>query len=121
MEPILEDINNPTNQSFNVRRYENSAGCPGPGWHIHPEYELVMIPEGSGSVYAGGHFSSYEDGLLIFLGPYIPHMPFRNSGLQSSLEVVMLPYLFRKNQKSKSISKLEADGYQMNLIICKML
>ncbi len=89
MEAILEDITNPAGQSFKARKYENEEGWPNPGWHIHPEYELVMIPEGSGSVYAGSHFSSYGDGLLIFLGPYIPHMPFHNSGQQSSIEVVV--------------------------------
>ncbi len=89
MEAILEDIENPAGQSFKARRYENQKGCPSPGWHIHPEYELVMINEGSGSVYAGSYFSSYDDGLLIFLGPYIPHMPFHNPDQQESVEVVV--------------------------------
>lgn len=89
MEAILEDIENPTGQSFKARLYENQKGCPSPGWHIHPEYELVMINEGSGSVYAGGHFSAYDDGLLIFLGPNIPHMPFHNKEQAVGLEVVV--------------------------------
>ncbi len=89
MEAILEDIENPAGQSFKARRYEDQVGCPSPGWHIHPEYELVMITEGSGSVYAGSHFSAYDDGLLIFLGPNIPHMPFHNQEHQVGSEVVV--------------------------------
>ncbi|MDW3195216.1 MAG: AraC family transcriptional regulator [Cytophagales bacterium] len=89
MEAILEDIENPAGQSFKARKYEDQKGCPSPGWHIHPEYELVMISKGSGTVYAGSHFSAYDDGLLIFLGPNIPHMPFHNPDQEDSLEVVV--------------------------------
>lgn len=89
MEAILEDIENPAGQSFKARQYEDQKGCPSPGWHIHPEYELVMISKGSGTVYAGSHFSTYDDGLLIFLGPNIPHMPFHNPEQEDSVEVVV--------------------------------
>lgn len=89
MEAIIEDIENPAGKSFKARKYENQQGCPSPGWHIHPEYELVMINNGSGSVYAGSHFSAYDDGLLIFLGPNIPHMPFHNQKQEDGAEVVV--------------------------------
>lgn len=89
MRPIIEDIENPEDQSFYARKFYGHEECPSPGWHIHPEYELVLISEGSGSIYAGSHFSSYEDGLLIFLGPNIPHMPFDNSENNQGVEVVV--------------------------------
>lgn len=101
MEAIIEDIANPDGQSFKARRYDNQNDCPSPGWHIHPEYELVLIPEGSGSVYVGSHFSSYDDGLLIFLGPNIPHMPFHNPEQQQNVEVVVQ---FRNDFPQKHLS-----------------
>ena len=89
MKPIVEDIANPEGQSFYAGKFLGTESCPSPGWHIHPEYELVLISEGSGSIYAGSHFSAFADGLLIFLGPYIPHMPFDNPDHTESIEVVV--------------------------------
>ncbi|SNR58016.1 AraC family transcriptional regulator [Hymenobacter mucosus] len=45
-------------------------------WHYHPEYELVYIPKGSGRRHIGQHFSRYERGELIFMGPNLPHLSF---------------------------------------------
>ncbi|WP_236705146.1 helix-turn-helix domain-containing protein [Hymenobacter sp. AT01-02] len=45
-------------------------------WHYHPEYELVYIPKGSGRRHIGQHFSRYEGGELIFMGPNLPHLSF---------------------------------------------
>ena len=89
MKPIIEDIANPEGQSFYAKKFSGKEQCISPGWHIHPEYELVLISQGSGSIYAGSHFSAYHDGLLIFLGPHIPHMPFDNPDNVLSTEVVV--------------------------------
>jgi len=45
-------------------------------WHYHPEYELVYIPQGSGRRHIGQHFSRYEGGELVFIGPNLPHLSF---------------------------------------------
>ncbi|OUJ71411.1 helix-turn-helix domain-containing protein [Hymenobacter crusticola] len=45
-------------------------------WHYHPEYELVYIPRGSGRRHIGQHFSRYQGGELVFIGPNLPHLSF---------------------------------------------
>ncbi len=42
-------------------------------YHYHPEYEIVCVLHGSGTRHVGNHFSSYENGDLVFLGPNMPH------------------------------------------------
>lgn len=42
-------------------------------YHYHPEYEIVCVLNGSGTRHVGNHFSSYEDGDLVFMGPNLPH------------------------------------------------
>lgn len=45
-------------------------------YHYHPEYELVCVLNGSGTRHVGNHFSTYENGDLVFLGPNVPHAGF---------------------------------------------
>lgn len=59
------------------------------GWHIHPEYELVYVRNGRGRIEVDTKLSSYEDGLLIFLGPNLPHADFGNQDRADALEVVV--------------------------------
>src|SRR6202044_1681422 len=42
-------------------------------YHYHPEYEIACVLRGSGTRHVGNHFSSYENGDLVFLGPNMPH------------------------------------------------
>lgn len=48
------------------------------GWqyHYHPEYEIACVLRGSGTRHVGNHFSSYENGDLVFVGPNLPHAGF---------------------------------------------
>jgi len=45
-------------------------------YHYHPEYEIACVLRGSGTRHVGNHFSSYENGDLVFLGPNLPHAGF---------------------------------------------
>ncbi|HTQ28614.1 MAG TPA: AraC family transcriptional regulator, partial [Puia sp.] len=45
-------------------------------YHYHPEYEIVCVLHGSGTRHVGNHFSRYEHGDLVFLGPNLPHAGF---------------------------------------------
>jgi AraC-like DNA-binding protein/quercetin dioxygenase-like cupin family protein len=45
-------------------------------YHYHPEYELVCVLYGSGTRHVGNHFSNYENGDLVFMGPNLPHAGF---------------------------------------------
>lgn len=45
-------------------------------YHYHPEYEIVCVLYGNGTRHVGNHFSSYENGDLVFMGPNLPHAGF---------------------------------------------
>jgi AraC-like DNA-binding protein/quercetin dioxygenase-like cupin family protein len=45
-------------------------------YHYHPEYEIVCVLAGGGTRHVGNHFSNYENGDLVLLGPNLPHAGF---------------------------------------------
>lgn len=85
----VEEILPDQGSSFAYKVYRSDAGCPAVLWHIHPEFELVYIKNGNGNCHVGKHFSRYEDGLLIFLGPNLPHFSFSNRESSPHIEVVL--------------------------------
>ncbi|TAI46785.1 AraC family transcriptional regulator [Flagellimonas allohymeniacidonis] len=89
MRPMVETVNVAANTSFKVETYSNSHSCGSAGWHIHPEYELVFVRNGSGSLRIGTEKRSYANGALVFLGGNIPHADFGNKDREDNLEVVV--------------------------------
>ncbi|MEQ8469541.1 MAG: AraC family transcriptional regulator [Marinoscillum sp.] len=89
MKPLVEPIVNDPNQSFKLGVYNGEPGCMEDYWHIHPEYEIVYVHNGSGRRHIGTHISSYEDGVLLMLGPNIPHLPLGNQINADNFEVVV--------------------------------
>jgi len=45
-------------------------------YHYHPEYEIVCVLKGGGTRHVGNHFSNYDNGDLVFMGPNLPHAGF---------------------------------------------
>lgn len=43
------------------------------GWASHPEYEIHLIQESSGSVIAGDYVGTFGPGHVSLMGPYLPH------------------------------------------------
>lgn len=42
-------------------------------WHSHPDYEIVYIQKGGGTIQYGSIFLEYQQGDLLLLGPWVPH------------------------------------------------
>ncbi len=58
-------------------------------FHWHPQYEIIFISGGSGKRFIDGQVSQYENGDLIFLGPNITHVGFRECVLQGHYQIVV--------------------------------
>ncbi len=71
MRARAQKVTNPRQASFGYR-LKASQSFPFK-WHFHPEYELTLILESSGTRFVGDSNESYEDGDLVLLGPNLPH------------------------------------------------
>lgn len=86
---MLEAINVAADTSFKIEAYHNPNYCESAGWHIHPEFELVYVKNGSGCLQIGSKKMHYSDGVLVFLGGNIPHADFGNKDHPDNLEIVV--------------------------------
>lgn len=89
MKPIYEPITTHSNVSFKVESYDAVTNCETAGWHIHPEYELVYVKNGNGTLHIGSKSYHYTDGVLVLLGGNIPHSDFGNKQFKNGREVVV--------------------------------
>ena len=60
------------NQAFEVKRL--TAPHFDPNWHLHSEYQLFLVIEGTGTRFIGDHVSPFRKGDLVFTGPNLPHL-----------------------------------------------
>lgn len=99
LSPKHEDVWPDVGSSVTVRRCGNGADACRIGWHAHPEYELVYVRNGAGVAQVEHACVPYRDGLLLLLGPHVPHADFGNGDLADHLEVVVqLPRRFVEEQ-----------------------
>ncbi len=45
-----------------------------PNWHFHPEFQLFIVLEGTGTRFVGDHIQRFEAGDMVFTGPNLPHL-----------------------------------------------
>ncbi|GAA4277280.1 AraC family transcriptional regulator [Aquimarina mytili] len=89
MKMSYEQIYLEQSKSLKIETYTYDSLCNTINWHIHPEYEIVYIKNGSGKIQLDRYSQEYTDGCIIFLGPNIPHMPFGNKEFKTNVEVVI--------------------------------
>jgi len=67
----LEKVEVPSYASFHTEVYRQPyfSGA----WHYHPEFELLLIINGSGRRLVGDHGDDFEKNDLVLLGGYLPH------------------------------------------------
>ncbi len=87
MNPIFETIQPIPGNSFSYTC--DAYGATEPFWHIHPEYEIVYIKNGSSEQHIGSHHSKYTNGTLLLIGPNIPHSNMGNFDFEDNIAVVI--------------------------------
>lgn len=89
MKAKFERINLHSNSSIQVSKFDKDKKCGHLYWHLHSEFEIVYIRNGSGKIKIAQSENVYENGALICLAPNIPHMGFGNEMFEDHSEVVI--------------------------------
>jgi len=72
MIPRLEKIPSAISSSITVKR-EITPYMDYP-WHYHPEFEIIFVEKSYGIRLMGNHIGNFNDGDLMFISPYLPHV-----------------------------------------------
>lgn len=89
MKAKFERINLNGNSSIQVSKFDREKKCGHLYWHLHSEFEIVYIRNGSGRIKIDHSENIYQDGALICIAPNIPHMGFGNEVFEDHSEVVI--------------------------------
>lgn len=98
-----------------------------PNWHFHPEYQIFLVLQGTGTRFIGDHVTPFKKGDLVFTGPNLPHLwqsdheYFLDTGLMTEGIVIYFPEnflgkeLLQKNEmyKVKQLLQLAHRGIEI--------
>lgn len=72
MKPIFQRLTAEPEEGFAFKAFRSSGfNCP---WHVHPEYELILVLQGCGYRIVGDNIAALGPGDLVFVGPRLPHI-----------------------------------------------
>ncbi|MHA4842936.1 AraC family transcriptional regulator [Flavitalea antarctica] len=71
MKPLLKIINTPPREVFQLMKVNDHFFFP--SWHFHPEYEIMLVLQGTGIRFVGDSMERFQPGDLAFIGQDIPH------------------------------------------------
>lgn len=93
MKPLLKIVHTQKDRAYQIMQVDEPYFFP--SWHFHPEYEIMLVLEGSGIRFVGDSVERFEKGDLVFYGANIPHLyrsdpPYyqKDSHLRSQAKVV---------------------------------
>jgi AraC-like DNA-binding protein len=72
MQPSLKKIESSGREIFQVNKVDEKNFYP--LWHFHPQCEIMVIEEGSGTLYIGDGIDHFKPGDVIMFGANIPHL-----------------------------------------------
>lgn len=72
MKPLLKLINTHQHEVFHIMKVQEHYFFP--SWHFHPQYEIMLVLEGTGIRFVGDSVERFQPGDLIFYGANIPHL-----------------------------------------------
>jgi len=106
MRAIFEDLPVGGQQSINAFRYaEPSFTTP---WHFHPQHELTLVEESSGTKFIGDYVGAYAPGELILLKGNLPHCwkNHQSAGRSRSTVIQWSPETFPKVPELRTVFEL---------------
>jgi AraC-like DNA-binding protein len=72
MKPIFQRLTTEPEEGFTFKDIRSSGfDCP---WHVHPEYEVILVLQGHGYRIVGDNISRLSAGDLVMVGPGLPHI-----------------------------------------------
>lgn len=89
MNAQFKHISYPFENSFQIEKFDQTKMCDHDGLHFHDSYEIVFVKNGKGRIIIEGNEVNYSNGILVFLGPCIPHFGFSNNDLEDNYEIVI--------------------------------
>ena len=72
MQLVIEKVKHQPDSSFAVEH--NLLPHFISPWHFHPEVEINLVRQGTGTLFAGDHISKYSPGVLALVGSKLPHV-----------------------------------------------
>lgn len=72
MQPSLKKIDSSSGELFQVNKVDDLHFYP--LWHFHPQCEIMIIEESSGTLYIGDGIDTFMSGDVIIFGANIPHL-----------------------------------------------
>ncbi len=92
MKAIFQRLTTESEEGFAFKAIRSSGfDCP---WHVHAEYELILVIEGHGYRIVGDNISRLSAGDLVLVGPGLPHIwqdePF--SGPRASVHFLLIQF-----------------------------
>jgi AraC-like DNA-binding protein len=92
MKPIFQRLTAEPEEGFAFKTI-HSAGfdCP---WHVHPEYELILVVQGEGYRIVGDNISPLSAGDMVLVGPGLPHIWQQEprNGKRSSVHCLLIQF-----------------------------
>lgn len=72
MKPLLKIVDTQQNSAFQIMKVNEPHFFP--SWHFHPEFEIMLVQNGSGIRFAGDSMERFQEGDLVFYGNNLPHL-----------------------------------------------
>jgi AraC-like DNA-binding protein len=72
MKPIFQRLTSQPEEGFSFKTIRGASfDCP---WHVHPEYELILVIHAHGYRIVGDNVSRLSAGDMVLVGPGLPHI-----------------------------------------------
>jgi AraC-like DNA-binding protein len=117
MKALLKIINTPPKDVFQLMKVNESFFFP--SWHFHPEFEIMLVLQGTGIRFVGDSMERFQPGDLVFFGQGIPHFYrsdeeyYERCSSHKSLAIVLY---FREDFLGESIWNMPDIGHLKKLI-----